>query len=102
MSGLDHIGNGLDDMLRRLGVPQAPDLNRLVAEWPELAGEPWGSRSRPAGFDGGELVVDVPDGAVATLLRYQTGALLSRLQERLGAGLVDQIRVRVARPKKGL
>lgn len=102
MSDLERIGDGLDDVLRRLGVPQAVDLSRLVEEWSVLAGEPWGSRSRPVGYEAGELVVEVTDGAVATLLRYQTRELVERLEGRLGAGLVEQIRIRVSGPKKGL
>jgi predicted nucleic acid-binding Zn ribbon protein len=100
MSGLNHIGEGLESVLQRLGVPRAVELDKLVAEWPQLAGEPWASRSRPAGFEGGELLVEVPDGAVATLLGYQTAALLGRLAGRLGPGLVDRVRIRVIRPKK--
>lgn len=100
MSDLEHIGTGLEDVLQRLGVPEAVDVSRLVEEWDLVVGEPWASRSRPTGFAVGELVVDVPDGAVATLLRYQTAALIERLERRFGAGLVERVRVRVCGRKK--
>ena len=101
MSDLERIGDGLEAVLRRLGLPAVDVLQRLVSDWAELAGEPWASRARPAGLQRGELVVEVADGTSASLLRYQTEELLRRLEEGLGARLVDTVRMRLAGPKKG-
>lgn len=101
MSDLERIGDGLEAVLRRLGLPAVDVLQRLVSDWAELAGEPWASRARPAGLQRGELVVEVADGTSASLLRYQTEELLRRLEEGLGARLVDTVRIRLAGPKKG-
>ena len=97
MRDLEPVSGFLDQVLRRFGMPDPVDLSRLVEEWPELAGEPWGTRSRPAGLDRGELLVEVDDGSVATLLRYQQAALVERLERQLGAGLVTSVRIRVNR-----
>ncbi|MCJ7725228.1 MAG: DUF721 domain-containing protein, partial [Acidimicrobiia bacterium] len=78
------------------------DLDRLIEEWADLAGEPWGTRSQPAGLSHGVLVVEVDDGSIATLLTYQQNTLVERLTERLGAPLVTSIKIRVARGKNGL
>jgi len=99
---LERVGGFLEQVLRRMGMPDPIDLNRLVEEWEDLAGEPWGTRSQPAGLEGGELVVEVDDGSIATLLTYQQRALVERLERRLGAPLVTSIKIRVARRKKGL
>jgi predicted nucleic acid-binding Zn ribbon protein len=99
---LERVGGFLEQVLRRLGLPDPFDLNRLVEEWAELAGEPWGTRSQPAGLTDGELVVEVDDGSIATLLTYQRKALVDRLEQRLGAPLVTSVRIRVARHKKSL
>jgi len=99
---LERVGGFLDRVLRGLGMPDPLDLNRLVDGWEDLAGEPWGTRSQPAGLDGGELVVEVDDGSIATLLTYQREALIGRLERRLGTPLVTSIKIRVARHKKGL
>lgn len=100
MADLERIGDDLDDLLRRLGIPRPTDAARLFEAWDEAAGEPWASRSEPVGMDDGELVVEAVDGASATLLRYQTGALVERLNDGLGAPLVRSVRVRVRSPKK--
>ena len=89
---LEKVGGFLDQVLRRLGLPDPLDLNRLVEEWADLAGEPWGTRSQPAGLANGELVVEVDDGSIATLLRYQQKTLIDRLESRLGAPLVTSVR----------
>jgi hypothetical protein len=101
VSDLERIGDGLEEVLRRLGLPAVDVLQRLVSDWAELAGEPWASRALPAGLQRGELVVEVADGTSASLLRYQTGELLRRLEGGLGARLVDAVRIRLAGPKKG-
>jgi len=94
------IRDVLDEVLRRLGVGRPLDAAQLVAEWDDVAGEPWAGRSRPASLEGGELVVEAFDGAAASLLRYQVAALIDRLDERLGQGLVTAVRVRVAAPRR--
>ena len=99
MSDLERLGEGLDVILRRIGLPEVPDLGRLADNWESLAGEPFGTRSRPVGLSGGTLVLEVADGASATLLRYQTGALLQRLETRFGAPIATDIRFRVELPK---
>ena len=83
MPDLERVGEGLDALLRRLGMPTVPDLERLAGEWAALAGEPWADRSRPVGFRDGVLLLEVPDGTSATLLRYQEASLLELLY-RLG------------------
>ena len=98
---LEPVGSELDALLSRLGMPRTVDLGRLVDEWEELAGDPFATLSRPAGFDGGELVVEVSDGTAASLLKYRAGTLLDRLGEHLGEGVVERIRIRVANRKKG-
>jgi hypothetical protein len=101
VSDLERIGDGLEVVLRRLGLPGVDVLQRLVSDWAELAGEPWASRARPAGLRRGELLVEVTDGTSASLLRYQTGELLRRLEEGLGARLVDAVRIRLGGSEKG-
>ena len=99
--GPEPIRSVLDDVMRRLGVARAVDVAQLVTDWDEIAGEPWAGRSRPAVLEGGDLVVEVPDGAAASLLRYQVGALVKRLDEVVGQGLVTSVRVRVAARRGG-
>lgn len=101
MSELERIGENLDELLQRLGLPAADAVQRLMSQWAQLAAEPWASRARPVGLQRGELVVEVTDGATASLLKYQCGELLERLERGLGARFVDAVRIRLAGPKKG-
>jgi predicted nucleic acid-binding Zn ribbon protein len=94
---LDPIGEMLTPFLERLGLSRPDTAARLSSEWEELAGEPWATRARPAGLRNGQLVVDVIDAATVSLLRYRTGELLERLDEKLGEGTVEVIRLRVAK-----
>jgi len=98
---LERIGEDLDVLLRRLGMPMVPDLSRLVEGWESLAGAPWASLSRPAGLRDGILVVEVDDGTAASLLKYHEQALLKRLERGLGSRFVSEVRIRVSTRKKG-
>jgi len=100
MSDLQRIGDGLDEVLRRLGLPATDVMERMVADWAVLAGEPWASRSRPAGLHRGRLTVEVADGTAASLLRYRAGELLARLEQGFGARLVDSVHIRLSTGKK--
>ena len=101
MSDLQRIGDDLEAVLRRLGLPAPGALERLVDVWRQVAGESWAGRAVPAGLHRGELVLEVGDGATASLLKYQVSALLDRLEKALGARLVESVRLRVRSPKKG-
>ena len=101
MSELEQVGGFLDRVLRRLGVPEQVDVARLVETWEELAGEPWGTRSRPVGLHEGVLAVEVEDGSIATLLKYQQKSLLDRLERRFGTRVATSVSIRVSRSKKG-
>jgi predicted nucleic acid-binding Zn ribbon protein len=102
MSDLEPIGGDLEAFLDRLGMPPLLDLARLVEEWETLAGEPFSTMALPAGFDDGELLLEVADGSAASIMKYRAGTLLDRLRESLGDGIVERIRIRVGTAKKGL
>lgn len=94
---LDPIGEMLTPFLERLGLARPDAAARLTIEWSELAGEPWAASARPAGLRSGELLVEVVDAPTLSVLRYRTGELLRRLDERLGEGVVEVVRLRVAK-----
>lgn len=94
---LDPIGDMLTPFLEKLGLARPDTAARLTTEWDTLSGEPWATQARPAGLRDGQLVVEVVDAATVSLLRYRTGELLERLDEHLGEGTVEVVRLRVAR-----
>ena len=81
----------LDGILAEIGLARPVDVAYLVEHWGEVAGEPWAKRSRPARLDAGELTVEAFDATAASLLRYQSSALIERLETVLGKGLVASI-----------
>ena len=99
---LEPIGRDVDAMLARLGMPAAVKLSALVADWDVVAGEPFAGMAEPVGLKDGELVVEVVDGAAASLLRYRVGPLLDRLREHFGEQAIDRVRIRVRNRKKAL
>jgi len=92
------LGELLEGLLAGMGVARPIDAAELVGRWDALAGDPFAGRSRPVHLHDGELVVEVADGATATLLRYHEPDLVARLAAELGQGLVSSIRTRVVRP----
>ena len=68
----------------------------MTSEWAEFVSRDW-RNAVPVGVRGGTLLVAVPDGATASLLRYQIPPLLASIQERYGAGLVTGVRITVDR-----
>lgn len=98
MSGPHPIRQVLEDALARLGMGEAKMLLEIQALWTELGDERWVAEGRPVSLRGGVLVVEVSDGAAASLLRYATGRIQAELEERLGPGMVRSVRVTVARP----
>lgn len=97
MTDPQSIDELLDELLQALGVARPVDVAQLVEKWAELAGEPWGDRSRPVLLKDGELLVEVTDGTAATLLKYRQSDLVERLGDKLGRGLVNTVRVRISR-----
>ncbi len=94
---LDPISDMLAPFLEKLGLARPDTAARISTDWSELVGEPWASQTRPAGLRSGELVVDVAGAGTLSVLRYRTGELLERLDAGLGEGVVEVVRLRVAR-----
>jgi predicted nucleic acid-binding Zn ribbon protein len=70
----------------------------LIDEWLAVVPDDW-TFGTPVGVREGRLLVTVPDGATASLLRYQIGPLLAVIEERYGAGVVTDVRLRVERTR---
>jgi hypothetical protein len=97
---LQPIRGPLGEALQGLGLGDPGQAVRLAEEWEEISGKEWGAHSRPVSLWKGELVVEADSGGVAGLLRYATGELLRKIDDRLGAGVVTTMRIRVARHEK--
>lgn len=87
------ISTGVARMLRRLGMGDVRILLDLQQDWDDIAGRPWAGTSRPIGISRGELVVEALDPGTVTLLRYACSALVEAVEDRVGKGHVDRVKV---------
>ncbi|MGH8946300.1 MAG: DUF721 domain-containing protein [Acidimicrobiia bacterium] len=97
MTELQPIRGPLGETLQGLGLGDPSQAIRLAEEWEEISGKEWAAHSRPVSLWKGELVVEADSGGMAGILRYATGELLRKIDDRLGTGLVTTMRIRVAR-----
>ncbi|MGC2241390.1 MAG: DUF721 domain-containing protein [Acidimicrobiia bacterium] len=91
---LSSFGSSLEEMFRRLGLPDPIVMSRLIEEWDDLAGEPWSRRSTPQYIQGRTLIVEASTPSMVAFLRYGSAGLLEVLAERLGEGVIDHIDIR--------
>ena len=95
------IDDLLGSIIERAGASRGGELADLVASWDDVAPDRWRGRSRPIGVRDGTLLVEVPTGSDASLLRYDTASLVRRVSERFGASLVRSVRFRVEGDARG-
>jgi predicted nucleic acid-binding Zn ribbon protein len=91
---LEHFSDSLDEMLKKMGLPDPVVMATLSAEWDELAGTPWAGRSKPLYVKGKTLVVEASSGSMIAFLRYGETNLLESLERRLGQGAIETIDIR--------
>ena len=91
---LEHFSESVDDMFRRLGLPDPVVMAALSSEWGELAGAPWAGRSKPLYIKGTALVVEASSASMVAFLRYGEKGLLDALDRKFGRGVVTSIEIR--------
>lgn len=68
----------------------------MVGAWATIVPADW-VLGTPVGVRDGVLLVEVPDGTTASVLRYQIDPLLRAIADEFGTGLVRSVRVTVPR-----
>jgi predicted nucleic acid-binding Zn ribbon protein len=95
------IDDLLGSIVEQAGASRDLGISDLVATWDEVVSERWQGRSRPIGVREQTLLIEVPDGSAASLLRYDVAELLRRISDRYGPDLVRDIRFRVQGDDRG-
>jgi len=90
---LEHFSDSVDDMFAKLGLPNPEIMAAIGSEWDELAGAPWSGRSKPLYIKGSTLIVEANSRSMVAFLRYGESALVEKLAERLGAGVIRTIEI---------
>lgn len=94
---LSPLGDVLDVVLGRFAGPGHASRAELFSKWDDIAGPVWAG-TRPIKIDTkAVLVVEVPDGGVASRLRFEVSGLVARIAAELGDGTVESVRLRVGR-----
>jgi predicted nucleic acid-binding Zn ribbon protein len=99
------VGEEIARTFRARGWQQRLQASRVVARWPDVAGEAVAAHCRPVRLeDDGTLLVSADSAAWATQLAYLQGTLLDRIAKVCGPGTVTSVRVRTddpsARPRR--
>ena len=97
MKGLEPIADTMGPLLEKLGLSRPDVVSRVTTDWTRLVDEPWSTQTRPVTLRNGELTLEVVSAGASSVLRYRTGELLKHLDDALGSGVVEVIRLKVAR-----
>jgi predicted nucleic acid-binding Zn ribbon protein len=97
----EEIDDVLGSIIAKAGASADLGVSRLVASWDDVVSERWRGCSRPIGVKERTLLVEVPTGADASILRYDTADLLRRISARFGPDLVRAVRFRVEGDVRG-
>jgi predicted nucleic acid-binding Zn ribbon protein len=92
MKGRAHVGDVLRRVIRRAGLQTRLKRVEAVAIWPQVVGQPAAGKCRAMSVRDGVLIVSTSDAVWANVLTLEKPRYLDRLQERLGAGVIRDIR----------
>ena len=86
------IGSLIQESLARLGLMPRLAKQSAVGIWPEIAGDIIAKQSEAIKIDGDILVVKVYQAAWRHQLTFLKSDLLTRLEGKLGNGIIKDIR----------
>lgn len=92
-SELEPLGDSIDEVFTKLGLPDPVLMAQITDEWENLAGNPWAGRSKPLYVRGGVLVVEASAPSMIAFLRYGESTLTETLEKRFGTGVIQGVQV---------
>ena len=96
----NRAGELLGQLLKRYKLEAGLRRGRVLALWPEIAGEMLARLTEPLKLERGELLVLVENAALAHQLTYQREEFVRRYASRLGEGVVTNVRFVTGRPRE--
>ena len=90
------VGDLVDSVLGRISTGGPAAVLRLRANWRDVVGAATADRSAPLALEDGSLLVEVADGATASLLRFETARIVRKAAD-VCAEPVSAVRFRVRR-----
>ncbi|WP_271215530.1 DUF721 domain-containing protein [Streptosporangium carneum] len=88
------FGRAIADLLAARGWEQPVAVGGVFGRWQEIVGPDLAAHTKPETFADGEVLVTADSTAWATQVRLLARTLVRRLNEELGDGTVQRVRVR--------
>ncbi|MEU4535682.1 DciA family protein [Streptosporangium sp. NPDC023825] len=88
------FGRAIADLLSDRGWEQPAAIGGVFGRWHEIVGADMAAHTKPETFADGEVVVVADSTAWATQVRLLARTLVRRLNEELGDGTVQKVKVR--------
>lgn len=87
------LGESIDRLVRDQGWQDQSAVAVLMSEWSDIVGRDLAEHVTPVGFDAGELTVQADSTAWSKALQQLLPTLRRTIDERVGAGVVENIRI---------
>jgi len=87
------LGPTLDRLVAERGWTTDAAVGGVMGRWPSIVGPEVAAHATPVSYEDGDLVVQADSTAWATQIRLLAPALLARLADELGAGVVSGVTV---------
>jgi len=91
------ISDVLGALIERASVQIDIRQGELIERWKAIAPGDWSDAARPIGIKDHTLLVEVANGTVGSLLKYQKSQLIDAISDVFGEDLVADVRLRVSR-----
>lgn len=91
------LRTALERSFRDLGLQKRLKVEQMTVLWPKIVGSAVAKISSPTQFRTGTLFIDVADSVWIQELKFQEGALISRVNSALGEPLVRRLFFQLAR-----
>nr|WP_285780152.1 DciA family protein [Microtetraspora sp. NBRC 13810] len=88
------FGRAIRDLLAERGWEREIAVGGVFGRWSQIVGPDLAAHTRPETFDEGEVLIQADSTAWATQVRLLAGTLVRRLNEELGDGVVQRVKVR--------
>lgn len=92
----EKLARAIGRALRELNMDQRVKESRAMALWPDVVGEVTAGRTRPLHVNRGTMIVAVASSAWANQLNLLKSRYLDALAQRVGPGVIQDLRWRVA------
>lgn len=91
----EEISDVLASVIEKAAVGVDIRHGQLVDGWDSVVPPDWQRFGTPVGVKGGTLLVEVPDGSAASLLKYQINDLILAIDQQFGSDLVRDVRIKI-------